>query len=85
MLIEDFLYDNYDFVYDLKMIAAQREEVLEGSYSLFDSENPHAYNDQLESLNAINKLVVNKVLCNMQKCRNYLNDNYSRLIKNDEI
>lgn len=30
MLIEDFLYDNYDLVYGLKMIAAQREGVEEG-------------------------------------------------------
>lgn len=84
MLIEDFLYDNYDLVYGLKMIAAQREEVEEGSYSLFDGENPRAHREQLSSLHALNKLVVNTVLADMQKCRNYLNNNYGKLIDNGE-
>lgn len=85
MLIENFLYDNYALVYALKMIAEQREEVLEGHYSLFDSANPNAHSDQLESLNSVNKLVVNTVLCNMQACRNYLNDNYGKLVKEGEV
>jgi len=85
MLIENFLYDNYALVYALKMIAEQREEVLEGNYSLFDSENPNAHREQLESLNSVNKLVVNTVLGNMQTCRNYLNNNYAKLIKEDEV
>lgn len=84
MLIEDFLYDNYDLVYGLKMIAAQRKEVEEGNYSLFDHENPRAHKEQLNSLDSLNKLVVNTILKNMQKCRNYLNNNYGKLIDNDE-
>lgn len=84
MLIENFLYDNYDLVYGLKMLAAQKEEVLEGNYSLFDSENPRAHQEQLNSLSALNKLVINTILADMQKCRNYLNDNYGTLLDNLE-
>lgn len=79
MLIEDFIHENYDFVYGLKMVAAQREEVMEGRYKLFDSENPRAHKEQLKSLDTINELVINTVVGNMQKCRNYLNDNYGTL------
>ncbi len=84
MLIENFLYDNYDLVYGLKMIAAQREDVLEGNYSLFDSENPNAHKEQLNSLDTLNKLVVNTVLADMKKCRNYLINNYGQLLEDDE-
>lgn len=84
MLIENFLYDNYDLVYGLKMIAAQREDVLEGNYSLFDSENPDAQKEQLNSLDTLNKLVVNTVLADMKKCRNYLINNYGQLLEDDE-
>ena len=84
MLIEDFLYDNYDLIYGLKMIAAQREEVLEGNYSLLDSENPDAQKEQLNSLDAINKLVINEVLAQMKKCRNYRVNNYGELLDNKE-
>lgn len=84
MLIENFLFDNYDLVYGLKMIAAQREGVEEGDYKLLDSENPRAYKEQMRSLDSLNNLVINTVLVNMQKCHKYLNDNYSTLLDNLE-
>ncbi len=56
MLIEDFIYDNYDLIYGLKMISAQKASVIEGNYSLFDTDNPKAHKDTRDEL-AISLLV----------------------------
>lgn len=74
MYAEKFFIENYDLVYALKMIDAQREQVLQGDYDLFDSENKFAHYDQLNSLQAMNILVIDKVLNNIRKYQNYLDN-----------
>lgn len=74
METEEFLVKNYDLVYALKMIDAQREEVLQGDYAFFDSENKFAHHDQLNSLQAISILVIDTIINNIREYQKYLDN-----------
>lgn len=76
MIIEDFLLDNYDLVYGLKMIAEKMEDT-------FLDRNDFSKRELELDMNALfcmHFLITNTLLERMKECQEMIDDEYAKLL-----